>query len=177
MWVRDSDEQDLPRQTYEEALAVLRKGSAVEFVYRLHGTHDTHIRLVPVSKARLRVEAFTVWPGIRAFKRTIQDVIEIMGRHADYDDQIFRSALLDNKHGGHGVATYSLEGMPKTVEGLFRVLNESEAAWEIEAANTAGFEEVIQRLSRGREGGPGSKTWEPWDWLEERGRYLEPPGE
>lgn len=159
--------RDLPLEAYDGALRHLLADRDVEFVDLVHGTHETHARLVPVSKSRLRIEAFTVWPGIRELKRTFQDVIEILGRTADYDSKLFRSALLDNKHGGHGVALYSLVGIPRTVEGLLRLLD-SELMMEIEAANTAGFEEVIRRLSMGREGGPGSTTWDPWKWLKER---------
>jgi hypothetical protein len=165
-YVRTLD-KDLPREAYEEPLLHLLAGRDVEFVDLIHGTHETHARLVPVSKSRLRIEAFTVWPGVRELRRTFQDVIEILGRTADYDSKLFRSALLDNKHGGHGVALYSLAGMPRTVQGLINALN-SEMMMEIESANTAGFEEVIRRLSMGREGGPGSTTWNPWEWLKDR---------
>src|SRR3990170_4248914 len=164
-YVRTPD-QELPREAYEEALRHLLGGRAVEFVVDQmeEDAHETHARLVPVSKSRIRIEAFTVWAPIRQLRHIFQDVIAIFGRTADYDLKLFRSALLDNKHGGHGVALYGLAGMPRTVRGLLNVLN-SDLMMEIESAHTAGEGEVIRRLSVGRERGPGSTTWQPWDWL------------
>src|SRR3990170_6953304 len=100
-YVRTGDEE-LPKEVYETALRHLLAGRDVDFIDLWHGTHETHALLVPVSKSRIRIEAFTVWPAIRELRRTFQDVIEIFGRTADYDSKLFRSALLDNKHGGHG---------------------------------------------------------------------------